>query len=345
MHNSGETILAIIVMSDKRIGGKFMHLLERKQIGLGTFPFSGVFSPISQEQAESIVDKFLELGGHYIETAPIYPRNNVNMASLIKKFQRSDLLIGSKCVLSLDATGTTVSSGKPEEIRKQCLEEMKRLQIDYLDLLEAHVTAGDVEPKVVAEALNELKREGLVRYIGASNASPADIVSYIEGGGLDFIQNRYSIIHRQPTESISDLCEKYNIKFNPYQVIERGQLINTDNSAGEWREGDLRAKKSEYVGDVYDRVHTWAINTLGKISREAGITLEELSIRWVFSQKQVTIPVIGATKIWQINKNMNAGTESLSKDLLDAVDKAYFMFAKEIQDVFGLSIEEFRGLV
>lgn len=322
-----------------------MYALENKQIGLGTFPFSGVFSPVSQEEAEHIVEEFLKLGGHYIETAPIYPRNNVNIASLIKKFKRNDLLIGTKCVLSLDAEGNTVSSGKPEEIRRQCYEEMKRLQVDYLDLLEAHVTAGDVEPKIVAEALNELKKEGTVRYIGASNASPADIVSYVEGGGLDFIQNRYSIIHRQPTESISDLCEKYNIKFNPYQVIERGQLINTDNSAGEWREGDLRSKKSEYVGDVYERVHTWSIDILGKIAREAGITLEELSIRWVFSKKQVIMPVIGATKIWQVRKNMNAGTEPLPKDILNAVDEAYYMFAKEIQEVFGLSIEEFRGLV
>lgn len=342
--------LALVWIKDfyninKFMGGKTMYSLENKQIGLGTFPFSGVFSPIKQEEAEEIVREFINLGGHYIETAPIYPRNNVNMASLIKKFQRSDLLIGTKCVLSLDSSGITISSGEPEDIRKQCLEEMQRLQVDYLDLLEAHVTATNVEPKVVAEVLNELKKEGLVRYIGASNASPADIVSYVEGGGLDFVQNRYSIIHRQPTESISDLCEKHNIRFNPYQVIERGQLINTDNSAGEWREGDLRAQKSEYVGDVYERVHTWAINTLGRIAKDAGITLEELSIRWVFSKKQVTLPVVGATKIWQIRKNMSVGTEALPEDVLNVVDNAYFSFSKEIQDVFGLSIEEFRGLV
>lgn len=322
-----------------------MYTLENRQIGLGTFPFSGVFSYLSQTDAENIVKEFLNLDGHYIETAPIYPRNNVNMARLIKKFNREELLIGTKCVLSLDEFGNTVSSGTPENLRVQCLDEMNRLGVDYLDLLEAHVTATDAKPNEVAQALNELKKEGLVRYIGASNASSADIISYVAGGGIDFVQNRYSIIHRTPTESITDLCIKNNIRFNPYQVIERGQLINTATSAGEWREGDLRAKKSEYVGDAYERVHTWAIETLGSIAESAGLSLEELSIRWVFSKPKVTMPVIGATKVWQIQKNMKAGTKPLPADVLNAIDSAYASFASQIQSVFGLSVEEFRGLV
>lgn len=322
-----------------------MITLEDRQIGLGTFPFSGVFSPLTQEDAENIVTRFLDLGGHYIETAPIYPRNNVNMAQLIKKFNRQDLFIGTKCVLYLNDDGTTAASGTPENIRKQCLDELARLGVDYLDLLEAHITAPDVAPCVVAQTLNELKKEGLIRYTGASNSSPEDIISYVAGGSVDFIQNRYSIIHRAATESITDLCKKNNIKLNPYQVIERGQLINPSSSAGEWRDGDLRAKKSEYVGNVYERVHTWAIGTLGKIATSAGLSLEELSIRWVFSKPQVTLPVIGATKVWQIENNMKSGTNPLPTDILNAVDSAYNAFANEIQSLFGLSVEEFRGLV
>ena len=193
--------------------------------------------------------------------------------------------------------------------------------------------------------LNELKKEGLVRYIGASNASPADVIDYVNGGEIDFIQNRYSIIHRLPTDDITDLCIKNNIKMNPYQIIERGQLIDTAPNAGEWREGDLRAKKSEYVGDVYDRVHTWVVDALSIIAREAGITLEELSIRWTFSNPQVTLPVIGATKIWQVKNNMKVSTTPLSSDILNEINDAYNSFALEIQNVFGLSVEEFRGLV
>ena len=319
--------------------------LTNKQIGLGTFPFSGVFSPVSQEEAESIVKEFVNMGGHYIETAPIYFRNNVDLPKIVSLFNRHDIFIGTKCVLSLDEDGKQYSSGNPEALRKQCIDEMKRLGTDYLDLLEAHVTATDTPPDEVAKALNELKQEGLVRYIGASNASRQDVLGYLAGGGIDFIQNRYSIIHRRSTESVSSICSEHDIKFNPYQVIERGQMNNVALDAGEWRDGDLRAKKAEYVGDAYERVHNWVINVLGKIADDAGMNLTELSIKWVFSKNQVTIPVIGATKVWQVKQNMSAGTAPLTNDVLDAVDNAYFTFSAEIEKLFGLSIEEFRGLV
>lgn len=319
-----------------------MYYLD-KQIGLGTFPFSGVFSSISQKEAEEIVKEFVSLGGHYIETAPIYPRGNVNLSDIIKLFNREELLIGTKCVLSLDKGGNTVSSGKESAIRDHCYSEMERLGVDYLDLLETHVTATDAKPSDVSQALNRLKKEGLVRYIGVSNASPSDIISYVSGGNIDFVQNRYSVIHRSPTDSITEICRNNNILFNPYQVIERGQLIN--KNAGEWRDGDLRAKKSEYVGDVFERVHSWAINSLGNIAVNAGLSLEELSIRWTFSNSQVAVPVVGATKKWQVKKNMSVKLMPLPNDVISAIEHSYTEFSNELQRLFGLSIEEFRGLV
>lgn len=315
------------------------------QIGLGTFPLSGVFSPVSQEEAENIVKEFVSMGGHYIETAPIYPRNNVNLSKILALFNREDVFVGTKCVLSLDENGKQYSSGKPDALRRQCIDEIRRLGIDYLDLLEAHVTATDAPAEEVARTLNELKKEGLVRYIGASNASWQDMLGYIDGGGIDFVQNRYSIIHRRPTESIMTICEEHDINFNPYQIIERGQLNNVSVDAGEWREGDLRAQKAEYVGDAYERVHNWVRSALGKIADDAGMNLSELSIRWVLSKKQVTMPVVGATKVWQVKQNMSVAIAPLPEDILNAVDSAYTSFSTEIGKLFGLSIEEFRGLV
>ncbi len=320
-----------------------MYTLEERRLGLGTFPFSGVFSPVTQQQAQDITGRFLDLGGHYIETAPSYPRENVNMAALIARFPRQELLIGSKCVLDLDENGQMYKTGKPEAVREQCLRELKRLGVDYLDLLEAHYTAPDVPPQTVAQVLNELKKEGLVRYIGASNASLEDVKGYLAGGGIDYIQNRYSVIHRSSTESITDICRENGIRFNPYQVIERGQLNQNAAAADTWRAGDLRLKKPEYVGDAYSYIRSWASRILQKIAWEAGLSLEALCIRWSFSRDQVTMPVLGATKLWQLEENMAAGTEGLPEDVLSAVEQAYSCLAREIQSIWGKSVEAFRG--
>jgi aryl-alcohol dehydrogenase-like predicted oxidoreductase len=320
-----------------------MSLLD-KQIGLGTFPFSNVFSEVTQQDAEDVVKEFVNLGGKYLETAPKYPRGNVDFSRIVKLFNREDLYIGTKCVLYLDETGATASSGKPHAIVTQCQNELKRIGVDYIDLLEAHVTATDVEPCDVARTLNDLKQKGLVRYIGVSNASPSDMQSYVQSGAIDFVQNRYSVIHRNSTECITDICAEHGILFNPYQVIERGQLITRASNAGEWREGDLRASKAEYVGDAFSRVHDWVTCTLGNLASNAGLSLEALSIGWVFSRAQVSMPVIGATKVWQVKNNMQSGIEPLPDNLLSEIDSVYLAFLNEIQSVFGLTIEEFRGL-
>lgn len=321
-----------------------MTQIMDKQIGLGTFSFSNVFSSVSQEMAEQIVKKFVELGGHYIETAPTYPVNTVDLSRIIKKFRREDLFIGTKCVFGINQQGKKVISGSREDIREQCFKEMDRLGINYIDLLEAHLTPSNATPYEVTETLYQLKREGVARFIGASNVSIKDIRLYNKRRSLDFIQNRYSIIHRSDIDPIMDYSIKKNIRFNPFQVIERGQLVNTENNSGEWRIGDIRAEKQEYTGDLYKKFHLWALEKLRAIANQAGMSLEELSIRWVFSNPLVTIPVIGATKVWQVEKNMQVGTNELPNDVLEAIEYEYHCLANEIFSKKGMSIEQYRGI-
>jgi len=206
------------------------------------------------------------------------------------------------------------------------------------------VTPTDVPLAEVTGALSALREEGLVRYIGASNASRADVAEYLKGGPLDIIQNRYSIIHRNPTEEITKACQDSDIVFNPYQVIERGQLIDISSTAGSWGPNDLRASKAEYVGDAFERIHKWVVTELSSIATAADLSMASLSIRWTLSKPQVRIPVVGATKIWQIDSNLAGGTDPLPADVLSAVDQAYERFSDQIRSLFGLSVEEFRGL-
>lgn len=315
-----------------------------RQIGLGTFPLSGVFTPVTHDDAQAVVTRFFEAGGRYVETAPIYPRTEVCLARILAQFPRDAYMVGTKCVLSPGPDGNPITSGRPEVIHDQCLQELQRLGLEYIDILEAHVTPTDVPLAEVTGALSALREEGLVRYIGASNASRADVAEYLKGGPLDIIQNRYSIIHRNPTEEITKACQDSDIVFNPYQVIERGQLIDISSTAGSWGPNDLRASKAEYVGDAFERIHKWVVTELSSIATAADLSMASLSIRWTLSKPQVRIPVVGATKIWQIDSNLAGGTDPLPADVLSAVDQAYERFSDQIRSLFGLSVEEFRGL-
>ena len=196
----------------------------------------------------------------------------------------------------------------------------------------------------MAEALHQLKKEGLVRYIGAANVSISDLLSYNEGGDIDFVQNRYSIIHRQEITNILNEAINRDIRFNPYQLIERGQLISTSKNAGYWEKDDLRGNKNEYTGEAYRRIRKWVLNRLVNIAQQGGMSLEELAIRWTFSNPQVTLPVIGATKKQQVEKNMKAEPKPLPSDIMQAIEQEYKILEDEIYIEKGMSIEEYRGL-
>ena len=167
-----------------------------REIGLGTFPFSGVFSPVDAATAHDIVGTFLDLGGRYLETAPIYPVGDVVLGEVLADFPRDAYLLGTKCVTFPDAAGAPQTLGAPQHTRRQVESELARLGVDYLDLVATHRTPTDVSPEEAMAGLETLRAEGLVRMIGVSNASAADLASYVQGGTVDLVQNRYSLVHR-----------------------------------------------------------------------------------------------------------------------------------------------------
>lgn len=314
---------------------------ERESIGLGTFPFSGVFSDVDQCEAERIVDRFLEAGGRYIETAPIYPRTSVSLKDILARYPRESFQVGTKCVLAQGPDGKPAPSGRPTAIRAQVEDEARRLGVDYLDVVATHITPPDVEPAVAVGELENLRTAGLVRHIGVSNSTLDDLKSYVDGARIELVQNRYSVIHRSEVDYLKGFCAGHGIYMNPYQVIERGQLIDRSR---ERRDGDLRESKSEYIGDADDRIRSWVTGELAPIAESAGLTLKGLVVRWSLSNDVVTLPVIGATTAAQLDETMKIALRPLPSDTYEAVESAFSRLEAQIRELFGVTVPEFRGL-
>ncbi len=310
-------------------------------IGLGTFPFSGVFSKVEQETAKQIVSQFLESGGWYIETAPVYPVDRVDLGSVLRDFDRSDFFIATKCVTGKDASGNTIRSGKRDHLRAQCTGEIARLGVGHLDLLQLHTVPEDAAAEESFGTLTELRDEGLVRNVGVSNVTASQLAAFQSVGEVNFVQNRFSFIHRAQHRAIEKFCLENQILLNPYQVIERGLL--TDNPPEEFREGDLRNSKYEYSGDVYHVIRAWVLESLAPIAAENGLSITELALGWVLGQPGIGIVPVGATSPGQVAKNMAVG-RTLSDEALAAMDSAFADLEASIRSRVGLSVDEYRGL-
>ena len=316
----------------------------KHQIGLGTFPFSNVFSTVTQDDARNIIETFLSQGGRYVETAPSYPVNRVHLAPILSQYNRDAFEIGTKCVVGVDEDGQRNVSGKPAFIRKQCEDELRRLSLDYLDLFQAHLPPKDVHPGITMEAMEQLRSEQKVRYLGVSNVTLRTLQEFQECGHVDFIQNRYSIIHRSETEPLVDFCRKNQIYLNPFQIIERGQLTDAVLSSTNWAPMDLRRKKPEFQGDAYSFISQWIRDCLKPIADQNRLPLEALSIGWVLAQPQVSIAVLGATSVAQVTRNLAQARAALNPEVIEKINSAYRFLKSTLATKGFQSVEEFRGI-
>lgn len=317
--------------------------LDLGPIGLGTFPFSGVFREIGQDDAGAIVKEHITLGGRYIETAPSYPIREVDLGAILSKFNRDDFLIGTKCVTGINPDGTKVRSGHPDNIKAQCISEISRLGVDYLDVMQSHITPDDIEPAMTMDALNQLKSDGLVKYVGVSNVDLTQLKLFEAGGDVDIIQNRMSLLHEGHHRSLVDHCLERGIVFNQFQVIERGLLTGNTTGPGRRRADDLRESKPEYVGEAYEVVRQWFEQEITPLARELNVSVEELSVGWVLGQPCVNCCVIGSTRTAQTKANIESG-RLLPGSIVEALNNKVSSFKEYLNSTYDLDIDTFRGL-
>jgi aryl-alcohol dehydrogenase-like predicted oxidoreductase len=311
-------------------------------IGLGTFPFSGVFSPVDSSTVADILKSFFSGGGWYIETAPVYAPNGIDLGTLLKPYPRESFFLATKCVTGKDADGTTIRSGKASHIRGQLHTELRRLGVEHLDLLQLHIVPEDAGPEESFGTLLELQHEGFVRNIGVSNVHLSQLKSFAAVGSVDFVQNRFSYLHRSEHHEIQGFCEANGILLNPFQVIERGLL--TDNPPLSFREGDLRNSKYEYTGDVYHLIRSWVLSELKPIADSAGLSITTLALGWALAQPAIGVVPVGATRSGQISSNLTSAATPIPSDVRAEMEAAYTQLEATVRERVGLSLDEYRGL-
>jgi len=314
------------------------------ELGLGTFPFSSVFTKVSQKTAEEIVRSYIDMGGKYIETAPVYPVVDVQLGQILRALPRDSYFIATKCVTGPDGQGNKVRSGKRDFIIHQCEAEIIRLGVDYLDFFQAHSVPEDVPLQETIETLAMLKEKGKTRFIGVSNVSLDKLREYTQYAQVDYVQNRFSFIHRREIQSIEAFCVEHEIMFNPYQVIERGQLSDAALDEVDWREGDLRRKKHEYMGEAYKTIIDWVRSELASIAQDLNCSVEALVLAWAAQQPNVRYCVVGATNPKQLSNLKDGFSMTLSEDNIQRLEEAYESLHTSVNERFSLSLDEFRGL-
>jgi methylglyoxal reductase len=315
-------------------------------VGLGTFPFAGPFSEVS-DGAAAVLDAYFEAGGHYIDTAPTYDYGGVEslLGAELRKHPRERYFVNTSCGYVLDADGEKfVVSGRPEDVVADCDASLQRLGLDFIDLYISHIPDPNVPFAETVGAMEDLRAAGKIRRIGVSNVTLDQLQEYNASGSISYVQNRFSYLNRSIDADFAAYCAEHEIGVVAYQVIERGMLTAKGNTVFPLREGDLRNAKAEFAGEVRARISSWVAHSLAPLAAELGVPLSALAIWWALRQPFVALCQFGATSVAQIQDSMRVLALNLPEDVADRMDQAYQRLADEVAEDHGGSVRDFLRL-
>lgn len=284
-----------------------------KTIGLGTMPISDFYPPFPPEsQAIQLINQAIEIGVNLIDTAMVYGDGYAEkvIGKAVNK-HRQDVFIVSKCGLYRDQ-GNYVLDGSPESLIQHCHDSLARLNTDTLDALLIHRLDPNIPLSSSLDALNELKQQGLVRYIGLSEVDGPTIQQAINHTHIDIVQNEYSFMSREPeTDGTFAMCQKHGIHFMAYSPVGRGfftKATQTHNFT-ELDQADIRTILPRYQAENLAQ-NKALLTQLQDITQQYQCTLPQLALAWVLMQAKhfdiAIYPIPGTKRIEHIIENMKA---------------------------------------
>ncbi|HIC96312.1 TPA: aldo/keto reductase [Candidatus Bipolaricaulota bacterium] len=285
-----------------------------------------------EKTAHAMADRFVEAGGNFFDTADIY--NEGQAETILGKWlksrgHRSDFVIATK-VFFPTGKGPNDTGLSRKHIFEAIDNSLRRLQTDYVDLYQVHCWDMSTPLEETLRALDDLVRVGKVRYLGASNFTPAQLMkalmlSEMHGWArFDSLQPEYSLLVRSPEWELLPLCREEGIGVICWSPLAGGWLT------GKYRRGeppppDSRAGRRDRFEDLPEQrasERTWRIiDTLIEVGKECGKTPAQVALNWLLQQPGVTAPIFGARTLEQLEENLGSVGWALSPEQLDKLNK------------------------
>ncbi len=274
------------------------------------------------DDAESIraLHAAIDAGVNLVDTAPVYGfGHSEEIVGKAVRDRRDQVFLATKCGLWWDdETGTAFfdQAGKtvrrslsPRTLRVEVEQSLKRLQTDHLDVLQTHWQAVPPAATPIAETmacLMDLKKQGKVRAIGVSNATPAQMDEYRAAGTLDVCQPRYSMLDRKIEQDVLPYCHGKAIATLVYSPLEQGLLTGAIGMDRELREDEYRNVipwfRPDHRRKVLGLLAGWK-----DLTEKYRCAVGQLVIAWTVAQQGVTVALCGARKAANAVENAKAG--------------------------------------
>jgi aryl-alcohol dehydrogenase-like predicted oxidoreductase len=299
--------------------------LQVTAVGLGCNNFGG---RIDLAATRKVVHKALDLGITLFDTADIYGTEGGSEECLGQSLgeRRKDIVLATKFGMEYGSSG--VMKGASRRYIMSAVEaSLKRLNTDWIDLYQLHTPDPLTPLEETLRALDDLVRQGKVRYIGCSNLPAWQMVEaqwISRQQGLErFIacQDEYSLVRRGLERDLQPAMQKYELGLLPFFPLASGLLTGKYKRGAPPPEG-TRFATTQRLADRYGTSANWDIvEGLADFCARRGHGLLELAFSWLLARPTVASVIAGATKPEQLEQNVKAATWKLTAEELSEVDR------------------------
>ncbi|MAF49891.1 MAG: aldo/keto reductase [Rhodospirillaceae bacterium] len=300
--------------------------LEVSAVGIGCNNFGGRSTP---EESKAVIIKALDIGITLFDTADGYPVVRRGLSEQIigetLGARRKDVVLATK--FGISARRGESAGASRRYIMGAVERSLKQLRTDWIDLYQLHVPDASTPIEETLRVLDDLVRDGKVRYIGCSNFTAWQMVEAdwtAKHHGLNaFVscQNEYSLLNREVDRELMTAMAEYGIGFLPFFPLASGLLTGKYRRGAGVPEGS-RFDKTKMLGDRFMTDHNWDITeNLREFCDARGHSLLELAFSWQLANPTVWSVIAGASSPEQVAANAAAAGWKLTADDLAEIDR------------------------
>jgi aryl-alcohol dehydrogenase-like predicted oxidoreductase len=290
----------------------------------------------SVEESQQIIDRYLELGGNFIDTANFYTRSHSEkiIGDHIGRHpaRRDRLAIATKFSGNLYPGDPNGGGSGRKSLINACENSLRRLQTDYIDLYWLHIWDANTPIEETMAALEDLVRAGKVRYIGVSDTpawkiAQANLIAGFRGwSAFVGLQVEYSLLERAIEQDLVPMAAEFGLGITPWSPLKSGVLSGKYTRAS----GGRHTADRGAMVDAFLNEQTYAvIDELEAIAKAHETNVASVALAWVRAQRAVSSVIIGARRLSQLEDNVRAVDVNLGADelaRLDALTKPSFGF-------------------
>jgi aryl-alcohol dehydrogenase-like predicted oxidoreductase len=328
-------------MQIRRLGGTGLKVSE---ICLGTMTFG---HQCDEPTAVAILNKAAGAGVNFVDTADVYPvpptpetagRTEEIVGKWLQR-RRDSFVLASKCRMRV-GHGPNDEGLSRRHILKAVENSLRRLRTDYLDLYQAHSPDPTTPLEETLRALDDLVRQGKVRYVGCSNY-PAWQVALALGisarwnlARFDCVQPRYNLLYREIESELLPLCRDQGLGIIAYNPLAGGFLsgrYRSEESAPPGTRFTLGKTGELYRERYWHQAHFEAVEHLRRFLEPRGKSMVRVAIAWVLAQPGITSAIVGASRPEQLDETLASVHLTLGAEELESCNLAWYSLPRPVK--------------